>query len=229
MKSKIILVGALIAAATPAFAADLAPAPMEPVAPVYVPYNWSGFYIGADIGYSWTNVDVDYPGTGLSTSSPDANGVVGGIYAGYNPQFNQIVVGIEADIEATNKSGDKTVATILGPLTAKVDDNWQGSVRARLGYAIDNFMPYITGGVAWTDFDTTTSIPGLGSVDSSNTFVGWTIGAGLEYAFTPNIIGRVEYRYTDYGSNDDNLTAFGFDNNVDLKDNTVRIGVAYKF
>jgi outer membrane immunogenic protein len=229
MTLKFILAGALIAAATPTFAADLAPAPVEPIAPVVVPMNWSGFYIGAEIGYSWTNIDVDFPGTGLETASPDANGVVGGGYVGYNAQFNQIVVGIEADIEATNKSGDRTIATILGPLTADVDNNWQGSVRARLGYAIDTFMPYITGGVAWTDFDVTTSIPGIGSVDNSNTFVGWTIGAGLEYAFTPNIIGRVEYRYTDYGDNDDTLTPFGFSDNVDVKDNTVRVGVAYKF
>ena len=119
--------------------------------------------------------------------------------------------------------------TAGGLLTTSVDDNWQGSVRARLGYAIDNFLPYITGGVAWTDFDVTQTLAGVGTVDTSDTFVGWTIGLGLEYAFTPNLIGRVEYRYTDYGDNTDNLGLFGFNDNVDFHDNTVRIGVAYKF
>jgi outer membrane immunogenic protein len=231
MNLKLLLAGALIAAATPSFAADLAPAPVEPIAPVVVPFTWAGFYVGADVGYSWSQTDSDFSGAGLLPAapfslSPDGDGVVGGVFVGYNAQFNQIVVGLEADIEAASNSGDDT-ATVLGvPFTASVDKNWQGSVRARLGYAIDNFLPYITGGVAFGDFDLKYSTPGL-SVSDSKTFTGWTIGAGLDYAFTQNLIGRLEYRYTDYG--DDNLTAFGITDKVDIKDSTVRVGIAYKF
>ena len=237
MKSKIILVGALIAAATPAFAADLAPAPMEPVAPVYVPFNWSGFYVGADIGYSWASADADVDGplfAGTVSLSPDADGVVGGVYVGYNAQFNQIVVGIEADIEATSNSGDDNLSDIFN-LRASADQNWQGSIRARLGWAIDNFMPYITGGVAFSDWDIDSNIsdPILGDFhfSDSKSFTGWTIGAGLDYAFTPNLIGRLEYRYTDWGDADFHNDFLGVDFHRDssINESTVRLGVAYKF
>jgi len=225
MNLKLILAGALIAAASPALAADLGPAPVEPVAPIYI-YNWNGFYVGADIGYAWTSADVDIPG---ASTSPDSSGVVGGIYVGYNAQFNQFVVGLEADAEASSNSDSATVegGLLLGSVTGKADEKWRGSVRARLGYAFDNFLPYITGGVAWSDWDTTATSEFLGTVKNSDTFVGWTIGAGLEYGFTPNLIGRVEYRYTDFGSNDTDTVLGTL--KTDLKDNAVRIGLAYKF
>jgi outer membrane immunogenic protein len=245
MNLKYVLAGALIAAATPVFAADLAPAPMEPIAPVVLPMDWSGFYVGAQIGYSWASADssINNPfGVNLDVS-PDANGVVGGLYVGYNAQFNQIVVGIEADAELASGSGDDNIGITVGGLagdtfTTRAEENWRGSVRARLGYAIDTFMPYVTGGVAWSDWDVkhTLNDPLLGNFEqsNSNTYVGWTIGAGVEWAFTPNLIGRVEYRYTDFGSGDNDINSvFPIVNNaresVDLTDNTVRVGIAYKF
>jgi outer membrane immunogenic protein len=236
MNLKLLFAGALIAAATPSFAADLAPAPIEPIAPIAIPFNWGGFYVGADVGYSWSQTDTDFSGPTLAGAgiapfslSPDGDGVVGGVFVGYKAQFNQIVVGLEADIEAASNSGDDSI--FLTPLgvtgTSSVDKNWQGSVRARLGYAIDNFLPYITGGVAFGDFDVKATVPGFGTASDSKTFTGWTLGAGMDYAFTPNLIGRLEYRYTDYG--DDNVTAFGVTDKVAIKDSTVRVGIAYKF
>src|SRR4029453_3383108 len=151
MARRFILAGALIALSSSAFAADLAPVPVEPAAPVILPMNWSGFYIGADIGYAWTNADstVDNPfGIDLDVS-PDASGVIGGLYVGYNAQFGQIVVGLEADGELLDESDEGTVGPFAvlggGSLTTSVNENWRGSVRARLGYAIDTFMPYLTG------------------------------------------------------------------------------------
>ena len=247
MNLKLILAGALIAAASPSFAADLAPAPMEPVAPVVVPFSWNGFYVGADIGYSWASVDSSFDNpfgvANLLDISPNADGVVGGLYVGYNAQFGQIVVGLEADAELASASGDGTLDLLVGRpgdrFRTSADESWRGSVRARLGYAIDNFMPYITGGVAWSDWDLKHSLNDVVFGDfaekNSDTLVGWTIGAGLEYAFTPNLIGRVEYRYTDFGSSDNNVFPGVFPgvtnlrNSVDLTDNTVRLGIAYKF
>jgi outer membrane immunogenic protein len=240
-----LIAGALIAVASPTFAADLAMAPAEPVAPVVLPFNWSGFYIGADIGYSWASVDSSFESpfeTNLDIG-PNADGVVGGLYVGYNAQFGQIVVGLEADAELASASGDGTLDLLVGlpgdSVRTSAEESWRGSVRARLGYAIDTFMPYITGGVAWSDWDlhSTLNDVDLGGFEerNSDTLVGWTIGAGMEYAFTPNLIGRVEYRYTDFGSSDNNVFNGVFPgvgswrNNVDLTDNTVRIGVAYKF
>jgi outer membrane immunogenic protein len=238
MRLGYIFAGALIAAATPAFAADLAPAPVEPVAPIVVPFTWSGFYVGADIGYSWSQVDTDLSGAGLLALgvspfnlSPDSDGVVGGVYVGYNAQFNQIVVGIEGDIEAASNSGDDTFSLIPGTpfINSKVEKNWQGSIRARLGYAFDNFLPYITGGVAFADYDikATEDFTGLELTSGSKTMTGWTIGAGVDYAFTANLIGRLEYRYTDYGDTD--FTRFDFTDRASVKDSTVRVGIAYKF
>jgi outer membrane immunogenic protein len=228
MNFKLILAGVVIAASTPAFAADLAPAPVEPIAPIVVPFNWSGFYVGADIGYSWLNSNSDFAGAGIPSNSPDPTGVVGGVYVGYNVQFNQIVVGLEADVEATGVNGDDRSGAGLTSFT-KLDENWQGSVRARVGYAFDNFLPYITGGVAFSDWDIRSGPIGGPFTKNSESFTGWTLGAGLEYAFTPNIIGRLEYRYTDYGDSSDRIAAFPTTNRVDLKDNTVRVGIAYKF
>jgi outer membrane immunogenic protein len=246
MNLKYVLAGALIAAATPTFAADLAPAPMEPIAPVVLPMDWTGFYVGAQIGYSWASSDstINNPFGDDIDVDPDADGVLGGLYVGYNAQFNQIVIGLEGDIELSGVSGDATIGGLgVGTgllagstLFASADETWRGSVRARLGYAIDTFMPYITGGVAWSDVDVDSTLRTPGGVNFnssfSQTYVGWTIGAGLEWAFTPNLIGRVEYRYTDFGSGDDdqfNDFAPNIRNSVDFKDNAVRVGIAYKF
>src|SRR6478736_80612 len=244
MKWNLLIAGALIAVASPTFAADLAMAPAEPVAPVVLPFNWSGFYIGADIGYSWASVDSSFESpfeTNLDIG-PNADGVVGGLYVGYNAQFGQIVVGLEADAELASASGDGTLDLLVGRpgdrFRTSADESWRGSVRARLGYAIDTFMPYITGGVAWSDWDLHNSLNDVVFGDfeerNSDTLVGWTIGAGLEYAFTPNLIGRVEYRYTDFGSSDNTgfngvFPVTNLRNSVDLTDNTVRLGIAYKF
>jgi outer membrane immunogenic protein len=239
MKWKFIIVGALIAAATPTLAADLAPAPVEPVAPVVLPFYWGGFYIGADIGYSWASTDADFDSNFLGqtfTTSPDADGVVGGVYVGYNAQFNQIVVGIEADIEVTGNSGDDRLSDVLD-LRVSADQNYQGSIRARLGWAIDNFMPYITGGIAFSDWDLDSTISDPSGILSREVFseskslTGWTLGAGLEYGFTQNLIGRIEYRYTDWGSTDFHNDFANIDLNRDssINESTVRVGVAYKF
>jgi outer membrane immunogenic protein len=178
--------------------------------------------VGADIGYAWGNADVDVGGIGGESFSFDPDGVIGGVFVGYNAQFNQIVVGLEADVEASAASGDDT----RGFATADADLNWQGSVRARLGYSIDNFLPYVTGGFAFSDWDLKAS-NALTSGSDSETFTGWTVGGGLEYAFTQNVIGRVEYRYTDYGDTD--IDIGGDRTKFDLHTNAVRIGVSYKF
>src|SRR4051812_29772954 len=119
MKLKLILASALMmAAASPSLAADLAATPMEPVAPVYLPFDWNGFYVGADIGYSWTSADVDIPGV---STSPDTSGAVGGLYIGYNAAFNQIVVGLEADAELSSNSDSASTdgGLLLGTVTGK--------------------------------------------------------------------------------------------------------------
>src|SRR5690606_14463473 len=119
---------------------------------------------------------------------------------------SNVVVGIEADIAYANIDGfgggfDSGGIAAPPGYGNDVDVNWTGAVRARLGYAVDRFLPYIAGGVAFADVDFTDNDSPDFDTDG-DTMVGWTIGAGVEYAFTDALIGRLEYRYTDFGSAD---------------------------
>jgi len=147
----------------------------------------------------------------------------------YNVMFNQVGFGSEADTEATGLCGDDDWDDDnYDRWHGDNDSNWQGSVRARLGYAFDNFLPYIQGGVAFLDRDVSIHFEGTDTrVEDGDTFTGWTVGAGFEYGFTPNLTARVEYRYTDFGDSDFDFD--GADVNADLTTNAVRVGVAYKF
>ena len=138
-----------------AAAADLyrpAPAPYYK-APAYVPaYTWSGFYLGVNGGGGWGRSAWD------STDGFDTSGGLVGGTIGYNYQIGQAVVGIEGDIDWADING----TTTAGPFchsAARPATHWLSTVRGRLGYAADRFMPYITGGAAFGDIHATT--PGL--------------------------------------------------------------------
>jgi outer membrane immunogenic protein len=105
--------------------------------------------------------------------------------------------------------------------------DWQGSIRARVGFAFDRAMIYATGGFAFGGISGGVASPGLFN-DGDDTITGWTLGAGVEYAFTNNLTTRVEYRYTSFEGNDsvfDGVT-FGGD---ELDFHAVRVGLSYKF
>ena len=114
----------------------------------------------------------------------------------------------------------------------------QASIRGRLGYAWGNTLIYATGGVAFTEVNTTYStIAGyapLRSQSFSQTLAGGTVGAGLEYAFNGHWIGRLEYRYANFGTFSNAITSGGgfwngYTERVRLDENTVRVGVSYLF
>jgi outer membrane immunogenic protein len=203
---------ALSAAAGPAAAADISQDSYTP--PPDVTYNpapafsWTGLYLGGLVGYGWGSVDTD-------TTSFDADGFLGGVYTGYNYQFpNNVVVGIEGDVTYHDQDGSGG-----GGVSASTD--WNGTLRPRIGYAFDRFMPYITGGLAVGNVEA--SEPG----DSdSAAAVGWTAGAGVETAITDNVTARVEYRYTDLGSNGPSLATAG---DVDVSSHSVMVGLGFKF
>lgn len=201
-------------AAGAASAADL-PSRKGPVAaPVYIPpvFTWTGFYIGANAGYGWGNVN-----TNNWSNVGDLDGFVGGGQIGYNYQVGQFVLGLEADLQGADlSSGDN-----LGLVGVKTD--YFGTVRARVGVAFDRFMPYVTGG--WAYGNVKTSIPSLGySSDRSHTG-GWALGGGLEYAVTNNLIAGVEYLYVDLG--DKNILGAGTKVGTDFS--VVRARLSYKF
>ncbi len=203
-----------LVAAGAASAADL-PSRKGPVAaPVYMPpaFSWTGFYVGANAGYGWGNVNAN----GFANVG-DLDGFVGGGQIGYNYQMGQFVVGLEADLQGADLSSGNN----LGLLNVKTD--YFGTVRARAGVAFDRFMPYITGG--WAYGNVKTSIPAIGfSSDRSHTG-GFAVGGGLEYAVTNNIIAGVEYLYVDLGEK--NIAGAGTKVGTDFS--VVRARLSYNF
>jgi len=205
---------ALSAGSIAAFAADIPQdtyAPPPDITYESAPaFSWTGFYAGGLVGYGWGEAKTD-------NGNFDADGFSGGLFAGYNAQLgNNVVAGIEADGTYGKQDGSG------GAPNTSVENDWNGTVRGRLGYAMDRFMVYGTGGVAVGKVEASE-----GGMSDSNTALGWTAGGGVETALTEKIIGRVEYRYTDLGSDTYALGTGPTD--VDLSSQGVLVGLGFKF
>ncbi|OWV86920.1 hypothetical protein ATY81_10730 [Rhizobium sp. R72] len=208
---RISLTLVVTALALPVRAADLAPdLPVMPVAPAPV-FSWTGPYAGLRGGIGFLNSDFSVPG---ASASNDFNGGLVGGFLGANYQMDSIVIGIEGDLSYTWNKKDLTV---LGTPT-EVGTDVSGSVVGRVGYAVDRALIFATAG--WAATRATVDTP---AGDEDKTFNGWTVGAGLDYAFTDNLFGRAEYRYNDYGSEDIQGA------NVDLDEQVVSAGIGVKF
>jgi outer membrane immunogenic protein len=210
-------VGLLALGLTAASAADIQRRQVMPAkAPLYsvVPaYNWTGFYVGINGGGGWGSSDFSAP---LSSASFDTSGGLVGGTLGYNYQAGQLVFGLEGDIDWSNIRGSGTCAG----LSCSTRNNWLGTARGRVGYAIDRVMPYVTGGAAFGDIKT--SVAGFG--DSSQTKTGWTVGGGIEAALAGPWTAKVEYLYVDLGRGS---SVLGSD--ASFKTNIVRAGLNYRF
>lgn len=196
-------VGLVALMAVPAAAADMsypAPAPVASYAPAPV-FTWTGFYLGANAGYGWGEADA----------SPDVDGFLGGLQAGYNWQgAGPLVFGVEADIQYADVSSSAFTL------------DYFGTVRARIGYAFDQFLIYGTGGFAYGGG----SYQLLGLSNDRN-HLGWTLGAGAEYALGGNWSVKGEYLYIDLG--DETYASFLGPRDVGMSANVLRAGVNYRF
>jgi outer membrane immunogenic protein len=243
-------VGAALAIAllsTTAFAADL---PSRRAPPVYAPappipvFTWTGVYIGAQAGYEFGHdsafASSRLTGLGLASANRSENGFIGGAHIGYNfstqslPVFGGLlgtggVFGIEGDVDGTSAKSQYG----LGGIATTSRDQIQGSVRGRLGIAVDRTLFYATGGVAFGGLRNTYVNTINGNLDTlDHTRVGYTVGGGVEYAITNNWSIRGEYRYTDFGRYTDVLgasTAGGVAVRHHEIDNRVQGGFSYKF
>ncbi|MDB5650020.1 MAG: Porin, partial [Hyphomicrobiales bacterium] len=213
MKNLCATFACIVLGATATLAADLplrnAPIRAMPLAL----FTWTGFYVGAQIGAGWqrdrlTELDSCTP-CSADTASGRSAGIIGGVRAGANWQTGAFVFGVEADFERTNLRL-RTLYPASAPDAFSSHVDWQGSVRGRLGYALDRVLVYLTGGVAFADishgydrFDPVPGSPGvytLGATQStSRVRTGWTLGSGLEYALSTSWSANIEYRYTDFG------------------------------
>ncbi|MBW3098732.1 outer membrane protein [Pseudohoeflea coraliihabitans] len=180
--------------------------PEAPVADIATApaYLWAGGYAGVFGGYSWGETDA----------ISDVDGAMGGVYGGYNWQSGNFVYGVEADVGYSGAEG--TAAGV------SAEQGAFGSIRARLGYDMNPFLVYGTVGGAATNLELNS-----GGASDDQVMYGYTVGAGVETFVTEKITTRLEYRYTDYGSEDFNLGAGTFSTGYD--DHSVRAGIGIKF
>jgi outer membrane immunogenic protein len=234
MRRFILASAAAIAMATGAQAADLGvqrvAVPSAIIAPVF---NWSGFYVGGDIGYWSGTTRLVLPALAGTDGSPRPSGVKLGAHIGYLHQFaNNLVLGIEGDISwLGGRNSDGAMAAF--PSFYRVRATWDGSVRAVAGAAIDRALIYGTAGVAFINTNGcgyNVAPPCNPGTEFSGTRAGWTIGAGIAYAVTSNVSVRAEYLYANYGTRD--YAAANFAGGVvryRLDTHTVRLGLSYHF
>jgi outer membrane immunogenic protein len=257
-------VAIVVAMAGSASAADLpmaakAPAPPPPPAS----YSWTGFYIGGNVGGGWAlgNATGSIAGTvsgvtfaGSEVSSANLSGALGGGQLGYNWQTGSLVFGLEGDIDASGISASAStgcgvaVAGCSMSGTPKVSSF--GTVRGRVGYAVDKWLFYATGGYGWQDISNTIidTVAGVGSAtlfSTSTTRGGYAVGTGIELALGGHWTAGLEYLYLDTGTftlasgavPTSVLTLFGahggatatYTDVVRLQNDVVRLRVNYRF
>jgi outer membrane immunogenic protein len=248
------------------FAADMAvKAPPPAVAPACI---WCGFYVGLNAGGTWGSGSINgtevaprpflpIDAAAISAAaSPRLNssGFTGGGQAGYNWQMGHAVYGLEADIEAFHLRASTTgtfpfpstlpggaigpPTTFFSP-TSSLSTDWLFTGRGRIGWTTDNWLLYVTGGVAVANLSVNQSIallaPFVFNASASDTRVGYTVGAGFEYAFNRNWSVKGEYLYLDFGNLNGvgvltpAFAGFAYTNSTHLTANIARVGINYHF
>jgi outer membrane immunogenic protein len=199
MKWRLVAATAIaVAACRPALAADLPITSYPPPLPVAV-YNWTGIYIGINGGFGTGNSNWSVGPIGTTGSFPTSGLLIGGT-AGFNYQIGEYVFGIEGDGDWTNLHGNSgsscgaISAVVIPPVSCQTQGQWLATVRGRVGYAFDRILLYGTGGAAFGNIQTGLNPP---STFDSSVEAGWTVGAGLEFAFAQNWTAKVEYLFVD--------------------------------
>jgi outer membrane immunogenic protein len=261
MKSLALAISFVAAGVVGASAADLAARPYTKAPPplVATAYDWTGFYVGGSVGGHQTrDRDPASFGTNSYFGTPDdiaaaaawpfsqnGSGFAGGVQAGYNWQFTNIVLGVEADIMGLSGSISRSTTfpenggADIAFVNDHVRNNWMSTIRGRAGVAADRALFYVTGGVAFANFSinhsfSDTAGPSADSVSGSTPRTGWTVGGGIEYALNANWTLRGEYLYADFGTANSTLlhTDFGIFTVLHgdhLTENVGRIGLNYKW
>ena len=224
MKSLISGIVLAAAATMPAFAADMpvaVPAAFVDAAPAY---RWTGFYAGISGGHGWGTTRQGWTTTyysglggfdGDAADSQRANGWLIGGTVGCNYQINRLILGLEADVSfAGMRSNASDFETDVWQRGDRIDHRWSNgitwlaTIRGRVGFTIDRFLVYATGGLAiakGNDRTEATYDDGAGRAAhvvsrDSKTHLGWVLGAGVEAAITQQITAKLEYLHVDLGS-----------------------------
>ena len=259
--SMALLCGGAFAADLPVRSAAPAPVVMAPI------FTWNGFYVGINAGATIGDSTVSAIPTGTFLTDPaavqyvamytssagsDDTGFTGGVTLGYNWQAGSFVFGVEADVNfRDNDSTTRFTTLAIPPVLNNVNKvfatggDWFGTARARLGFSAGRALFYVTGGLAFGDSSARVAydndLIGAGAYawagSNSDTRFGWTLGGGLEYAFTNNWSLKAEYLYVDLGSETFTLVnapanpiqGFTMRATYDDRFHVVRAGLNYRF
>jgi len=221
-------------------------APVKAMGTVIPPTNWTGFYVGGFLGMDYGKTDIRFVGTPGLGNNPRVMGGLGGGEIGYNYQTaGNWVLGVEADVGATNLQGSKTCDPGIDFATSLVcqnSSNWMVTLAGRVGYSWERTLYYVKAGGAWADDSVNVScifgpigfcFNQFGTVthgfNSSGNRSGGLVGFGTEFDLGRNWSAKAEYDYIDLGSR----TALTSDGLTTLRDSgaisQVKIGVNYRF
>jgi len=227
-----VVAAALVMISSAAYAADLPlePAYAAPVVPPVAIYNWTGLYLGLNGGYTIGQATpMSLYSTNFTAFNYNANGFLGGVTAGAQIQSGHTVIGIEADIDWSNISGSGrgTIfnnSILVGTATLSSNVNSISTLRTRIGYANDNWLFYLTGGIAVTNDESTltgaTFVCGGANppcTSVTDLHLGLAAGAGVEYGITQNLSAKAEYTWVGAGAVNT------------LRENMLRAGVNWRF
>ena len=186
------------------------------------PRDWSGPYVGGNIGGAVldNNVDINIVNIpGNPTEQGDA-GITGGVQIGWNAQHDQFVFGIEGDFNFLNVEDD-TLFQTKTPNVLETEFDWFASIRGRAGVAVDQTLLYVTLGLAIAEAEISTA-----GFSNSKTLLGLAAGGGVEHWFTDNLSGKIEYLYAD-------MERLGLGSGIPIFSNPhlhiVRAGINYHF
>jgi outer membrane immunogenic protein len=235
-------------------AANLSAPAVKEAAYTPPPYIWSGFYVGANGGYAWQEGRVSVlpiecvDGWAEARNDRDTvEGGFGGGQIGFNIQRDRLVFGLEADAQGAGVSGSarNDLRTEYGPWGRQFDSastqlDWFATFRGRLGLVpYENWLVYITGGVAFGGIQDKLnhrldSDGRIFEVSRDDTYVGYVLGAGVEYGFSPAWSIKFEYQFMDLGFTrlrqwDHNCDCNPFEFDSGHSFNTARVGINYHF
>jgi outer membrane immunogenic protein len=191
--------------------------------------DWAGFHAGISLGGGFGTSRKDFS-TGSSTGDFDTTGVIGGLSAGYDLQFGNVVAGLESDFSGSSVSGSTNCPN--SAFVCSTDSPWIATVRPRVGYALDRVLPYVTAGLAVADVHVHSVFTPRGTVgvDFDRTEPGWTVGTGVEAALNSKWSVRAEYLYVQLAdANGPVANAPTQTSSTKFRENIARIGINYRF
>lgn len=211
-------------------------------------YNWTGCYVGGNIGGGWAKTEQTRIGLvdgtvfpGENYGSANGSNFIGGAQIGCDFQFSgNWVVGVQGMFDFGNIDSSHIIPPFPDFSSADRTKN-MFTATARIGYLFaPQVLAYVKGGGAWTQTDSTVTIPALNFLSETahgNNRSGWTVGGGLEWMFAPGWSVFGEYNYMDFGRKNVGyipgpLTAPGSVGDListRLTAQTALLGVNYKF